>query len=930
MPKDFTVLHYLAAQAGQLVTKEALLSAGWGKTRVSTGVLKNSIERIRRALGDSALKPRFIETVHGRGYRFVAAVTAAPVSSVEFQVPSSDTQDAALRTQHSVLVGREQELAHLHDLFITAASGKRQLVFVTGEPGIGKTALVDAFLHSLESGVQSLGSEGQDENQKSKGKRQKAKIEDPTPNPQPLTPSPWIGRGQCIEQYGTGEPYMPVLEAVERLSKGSGGERLVALLTQHAPTWLIQMPTLLSTAEHDALQKRTLDATKERMLREFAHVAEALATKQVFVLVLEDLHWADVSTLELLAMLARRREPARLLVLGTYRPTEVLGKSHPLTSVVHELQAHRLCSELALRFLSKQEVGAYLATRFPRSLFPTRLAQVLHRRTEGNPLFLVSVLDDLVAQGVVVQVEENWVVQGEVERLTTGVPENIRHLVALQCERLESEEQRVLEAASVAGIEFSVAAVAAALETQVVRVGKRCAWLAERQQFLRPAGIAEWPDGTVAARYGFIHALYQHLWHERVNIEQQQQWHLRIGERKETAYRDRVGEIAAELAVHFEQGRDYGRAVQYRGQAAQKALRRSANREAIDHLTTGLKLLETLPDTPERTQQELALQIALAVPLSATKGFAAPEVESAYTRAQELCQQIGETPQIFPVLWGLGAFYLWRGELEATRRLAEQLLRLAQRAQDPALLLYAHLAMGNSLLFLGEFPLVRDHLEQGIALYDPRQHSVQTTLPWGPDPGVLCLSRAAQTLWLLGYPTQALQRSREAITLAQELFRPWILTWALEYDAGIHYLRREGQLTRERTEAVIALASEQGFVAALAEATMLRGWALAEQGQGEEGVAQIRQGLAVYRTLESEVAWTYYLGRLAEAYGKVGQPAEGLNVLDEALGLVHKNGEHFWEAELYRLKGELLLQSKVERRKAKGEGQKSKMTTSHS
>jgi predicted ATPase len=195
---------------------------------------------------------------------------------------------------------------------------------------------------------------------------------------------------------------------------------------------------------------------------------------------------------------------------------------------------------------------------------------------------------------------------------------------------------------------------------------------------------------------------------------------------------------------------------------------------------------------------------------------------------------------------------------------------------------------------------------------------------------VLCLSRAAQTLWLLGYPTQALQRSREAITLAQELFRPWILTWALEYDAGIHYLRREGQLTRERTEAVIALASEQGFVAALAEATMLRGWALAEQGQGEEGVAQIRQGLAVYRTLESEVAWTYYLGRLAEAYGKVGQPAEGLNVLDEALGLVHKNGEHFWEAELYRLKGELLLQSKVERRKAKGEGQKSKMTTSHS
>ena len=306
------------------------------------------------------------------------------------------------------------------------------------------------------------------------------------------------------------------------------------------------------------------------------------------------------------------------------------------------------------------------------------------------------------------------------ERLGAEVPESVRHLVARQHERLQPEEQHVLEAASVTGVEFSVAAIAAALETGVVAIGDRCARLSERQQFLRPAGVAEWPDGTVAARYGFTHALYQHLWSERVSIEQQQQWHLRVGERKEAAYGKRAGEIAAELAVHFEQGRDYHRAIRYLQQAGENALRRSANVEAISHLTKGLELLPTLPDTTERARQELGLRVTLTAPLVATKGLAAAEVGDSHNRARELCQRIGETPELFPVLWGLYAFYVGRAEFETVRMLGEQLLRLAQRAQDPALLLQAHLALGSAVFYRGKFASAREHLEQGISFYAPR------------------------------------------------------------------------------------------------------------------------------------------------------------------------------------------------------------------
>jgi predicted ATPase len=391
-------------------------------------------------------------------------------------------------------------------------------------------------------------------------------------------------------------------------------------------------------------------------------------------------------------------------------------------------------------------------------------------------------------------------------------------------------------------------------------------------------------------------------------------WHGRVGARLEAGYGVRAQEIAAELAEHFMRGRDTVRAVHYLLAAGRQAAQRSAHQEAVRHFTRGLELLTSLPETPTRAQQELDLQIALAPALIVTRGFAAPEVEAVYTRAQELCQQVGERPQLFTVLAGLRLVYYQRAEYQIACALGEQLLSLAQRVQDPALLLVAYQSLGVVLFALGELVPARAHLEQGRTLYDPRQHRSYAVV-YGLDPGLVCLSYEAVVLWLLGYPAQALQRVHDTLTLGQALSHPFGLGYALNTVAWMHQCRREGQSTQERAEAALALAREHGFPFWVAWGTILRGWALAAQGQGEEGIAQLRQGLTAYQATGSALMRPHFLALLAEAYGQARQAEAGLTVLTEALAAVDKTGERWWEAETHRLKGELLLAQAGKRQK---------------
>ena len=879
-PKPFAVLQYLVEHPGRLVTKEELYKAVWPDTYVGKSSLKGYIRGLRDMLGDDPVAPRFIETVARRGYRFIPVVLHQKTGDGE--LPSDSTPHGLdPNALPFSVVGREQEHQRLYHWLAKARNGERQVVFVTGEAGIGKTTLVEAFLKSVAA-----------------------------------TGNTWVERGQCVEHYGASEAYLPVLEALGRSCRRPGSERFVAILRQYAPTWLVQMPALITDAELEVVQRKVQGATRERMLREMAEALEVITANTPLIIALEDLQWSDFSTLDLLSYVAQRREAARLLLIGTYRPLDVVMKNHPLKAIKQELQLHRQCEEIPLRFLTATEVSQYLTTRFPQHRFPAALGPIIHRSTEGNPLFMVNVVEYLLARDFVREVDGHWRLQAPVEELTTAVPESLRQLIERQLERLTLEERQVLEVASVAGAEFSATAVAAGLGEPLGRTEEWCEGLVRRGQFVQANGMATLSDGTVTGCYRFSHALYQTVLYERQAAASRCRRHCRIGEVKEAACDQRTGDSAAELAVHFERGRDYGRAVQYCELAGRAALRRAAYPEAIAHLRQGLKLLQALPDTPARAQHELRLQVALGAPLQATLGYAAPDVARAYARAHELCRQAEETPELFPALWGLWAFRLVRAELETAHQLSTQLLRLAQRTHDPVCLLEAHRALGETLLWRGEVGAALTHLEQGLSLYDPHQSLTYAVLYDLNDPRVLCISRAALALCVLGYPDHALTRIAEVLALVQERSAVFSLAMARNFAALLHHLRREAQAADKQAEAARTLAAEQGFVQWTAMGTILHGWALAvqaspavQQGVDGEGTGQIRHGLAAWQASGAVLGRPYYLALLAEASGQRGQTEEGLLMLDEALRLVDKTGERVYEAELYRLRGELILQS---------------------
>jgi predicted ATPase len=408
--------------------------------------------------------------------------------------------------------------------------------------------------------------------------------------------------------------------------------------------------------------------------------------------------------------------------------------------------------------------------------------------------------------------------------------------------------------------------------------------------------------------YIFKHALIQDAAYQSLLKSRRQQLHQQIAQVVADRFPETVETQPELLAHHYTEAGFTEQAIPYWQRAGERATQRSAYAEAISHFTTGRELLTTLPDTPARAQQELTLHVALGNLLQATRGYGAPEVEGIYARARELCRQVGDPPQLLPVLRGLLMFYLVRGQLHTARELGEQSLSLAQRLHDSASLVWSHGHLGMTLFYSGEFVPSREHLEHGVALYDPQQYRALASLSGRADSGVVSLCYATWCLGMLGYLDQAMQRSHEALTLAHALAHPLSLALAIAFAALLHQLRRERPAAQERTEECLALAREQGFASFSARATMLLGWVRAAQGQGTEGIAQICQGVAALRATRQENEWSYHLALLAEAYGKVGRVEAGLSTVAEALAVADETGARFYEAELYRLKGELTLQ----------------------
>ncbi|MCI0466914.1 MAG: AAA family ATPase [Beijerinckiaceae bacterium] len=660
-PKPFELLCCLAKHAGQLVTKDELLSAVWSNLHVSESSLSVSINALRIALGDNAKAPRYIETVTRRGYRFIATVITAPQRNTG-QLPGALTPvpQSIAQAQPRWRVGRTAPLETLETIVDEASAGNRRMVFVTGEAGIGKTTLLEMLTERIcRRGIGVL-------------------------------------LGRCVEHFGTDEAFLPFIDALQERCGGPDGPNLIKALRSHAPAWLAQMPGLLKAEDRAALQGELFGATRERMVREFCELIEALSAERPWIIIIEDLHWSDYATLDVLSRLGRREQTAPVLVIATYRPGDAMAEGHPARTVHQELQIHGLCTEIALGTLSFAEVEQYLALRFNNASMVDELARRVFRRTRGQPLFVVSLVDYAVTQGEVLQAGGHWQVAPEEHVASEGMPRDLKEMIARQIDRLEAGEQSLLEAASAAGAEFSAALVAGALDREIQEIEQLCEGLARKGQILMPAGTSEWPDSTVAGRYAFSHALYQELFYHRLAPGQRVHLHRRLGKRLEAAYGPRTQEAAAVLALHFEEGREFMKAVRYLGQAAENSAKRFGNREATIYLSRAINLVRLLPAGDQVAVRLRLLQHRGRVRRSAGELRGALEdlstVVSCAAEANDLLTEV-------KALLDLSRFYVW-GDRKQCLELAERALARSRCLNDEVVTALAHGNWASLRLYL--------------------------------------------------------------------------------------------------------------------------------------------------------------------------------------------------------------------------------------
>jgi DNA-binding winged helix-turn-helix (wHTH) protein/predicted ATPase len=878
-PQVFDVLALLIEHRDRVVPRREILQQVWGHGFVSDATLSSRLKTARRAIGDSGAAQALIRTVHGRGYRFVGEVRVRPAETAvavpALYPPTSARHSSADDDAAAPLVGRAALLDELGALLAAAAGGARRIAFVGGETGIGKSALVEAFLAHARA-----------------------------------SPGVRVALGQCLDQRGHGEPYLPVLDALGRMCRAVEGGALVELLRAAAPAWLAQLPGVVSADEAAALEARTRGATRERMLRQAVAALEAWAAERPLVLALEDLHWSDPSTLQLVDCLARRHEPARLLLLATYRPAEVRVGGHPLQTLVQELRVRNLCGEISVGALDPDAARAYLALRFPDCDLDALLAPTLHARTEGNPLFMRGMVDAWVAAGGVERTPEGWRLRAAPGELADAVPETLERLVQQQVERLDPGQRAALEAGSVAGREFSAAATAAGLGVSAAEADERCQALARQGRFLERRGEEEWPDGTFCGRYAFIHHLHRDVVYRRVSPGLRTAYHRLIGERLVGALGASAATHAAELALHFTEGRDGERAVEFLIQAGEQALARSAHAEAVEHLTRALGVLREHPDVPRAVEREISILRRLGSALVAVRGWNEPEAELAFGRARELCERTGDTAQLARVLYGLAYLHELRGEYPRSQSLVEERLRLDVPGDEPGPAIESYELLSCTLFHQGAFTGALRNARRGMALFrTDEDHALPADL--GEHAGVACYYWAGLTLWFLGRAGAAEESLRTAVRLAERAQHLYMLAMAQGHLAQLYQLRREPHRVASSARDALALAESQGYPFQRAIALGMLGWAQVMEGDAAGGVERIRAGLQAEREIGAAMERPYFLGVLADALAHAGRTEEGLRTVDEALERVRDNGRaFFWQAELHRLRGTLLLQTR--------------------
>jgi len=813
-------------------------------------------------------------------------------AEIETALAGLARQPFALRTEAPrKIVPREPELAVLRGTLTEADAGHGSLLCVAGEPGIGKTTLVEDFLEEIAA-------------------TGRAAV---------------IGRGHCSERQAGTEAYLPVIDALEDLLRRDAGGSAARLMKVVARSWYVQLaggarnqgPGAGSQGPGTAGQRIPLAPdtwplapdpafSQQALLREFCNLTHELSRLGPVVLFFDDVHWSDLSTVDLLAYLGQRCTDQRVLVIVTFRPTEMLLGPHAFHRVKLELQGKGACRELLLGFLGRQDIESYLALTFPGHSFPGDFADLVHARTEGSPLFMADLLRYLRERRVIAERDGHWTLARELPDLRQDLPESVRGMIQRKLERLSGSDRRMLSAAAVQGHEFDSAVVARSLELDAAEVEERLQELERVHGLVRLLRENSFPDRTLSLRYVFVHILYQQALYTNLPPTRRAALSLSLASALEEHHGPASTIAAAELACLYEVGRDYYRAAKQFHAAAQNAARVFAHREAVELARRGLRLLEVVQPPAARCEElELTLQTTLGLQLQVTEGYGAASARLAYDRARELCPPAHDTPELFPVLWGLWLCYKVSSQLPRAQEIADELMALARRLNDPDLALQAHQALGLTALCRGFPAITLEHVEQVATLYDPERHRTHA-FHFGQDPGVICKAYGAVALWLLGFPDAAQRQSEAAIAMSRHM-SPTSRAVAYHFAAMTYQLCRDAARARECAEASMAISAEHGFSFWLAGGVIISGWALAASGETAEGIARLRQGLLDWQATNSVTYRTYFLGLFAEALGEAGQQDEAHRVLDEALALVTETSEAFHESELHRQRGELFL-----------------------
>lgn len=863
-PQVLAVLEYLVTNRDRVVTKIELLDEVWGDRFVSESALTSRIKLARKACGDSGREQRIVRTVHSRGYRFVAPVTATDHAAADnaATAPTSPSPPPSSESPRptTTVFGRDRELGTLHAAAASVDRGQRQSVFVYGGVGAGKSTLVSEFLEQAE-----------------------------------VVDGWLVARGQCIQTRGGVEPYFCLLDALDNLAH-SEPALVTSTLELGAPSWLAQMPALLDQDRIEGLERRLLGSAATRMLREGAEAFGTIARARPLLLLLEDLHWADDCTLDVIDLLVQRTDPAQLLLIGTSRPdTSRIG------SVIEPAAAAGRATIIELGPLDRDAISDLARDRLGGDT-PHELVDIVERRSGGVPLFAEEIVIAWLRNGQIDVADGDVRPVEPVEVLEMTIPATLPPLIERELHKLADDELAVLEACAVAGDTFDAAEVAAALERSVIDAEEVLAALARRQRFIGATGASSWPDGTISASYAFTQQLFREVITGRIPASRRAVLHRRVGEALERGHAGRTGELAVVLAHHFGEAGERLRAVEYLREAGESANTRSAHAHAESFLGRALDELSDMAPSPERDEAELQVRMTLGPALVATRGWFDPSVSDNYERALGICGEDDLGPEAAAARYGLATVSELQGHFERTESLLAPLL--APEA-DSSLALEAHELVACSTFHQGKFTRSLQTAEAVLESWDEDAYSLLMARI-AEHPASSCSSWSSLDLWALGRSDESLVLAERAVELGER--NRYALSTAVQQRAMLHQLRNEPDTCIEWAERCRQVGEEQDFPMRTIQADIYKGWAVAATGDAEVGVELIDRGVTRFREAGATLNEAYYLGMYADALVNAGDPDRACALLDQAADRA-TNRTYFYEAELRRIRARAVVTS---------------------